>query len=109
MLRTLPLLLAGLMVSSAALAQPAREPTAVRVSVQGVDFADRAAVAQVYNRLQVAANEACNSNIDTLRAQAEDRACAAKALDGAVQSIHQPLLMAMHGGDGALRVASNRP
>jgi UrcA family protein len=109
MFRTLPLILAGLMVSSAALAQPAREPTQVRVSIQGVDFANRADVAQLYNRLQVAANTACDSDIDTMRAKAQDRACAAQALDGAVQSMHQPLLLAMHDGDRTLTVASNRP
>jgi len=108
MLRTLPLLLAGLMVSSAALAQPAREPTQVHVSIQGVNFENRADVAHLYDRLRLAAYDACNSDIDTLAAQAQDRACAAKALDGAVQSIHQPLLVAMHGGDRNLKVASNR-
>jgi UrcA family protein len=109
MLRTLPLLLAGLMASSAALAQPVREPTAVRVSIQGVNFSNPADVARLYGRLRVAATMACNSEIDTLRAQAEDRACAAKALDGAVQSIDQPTLVAFHGGDRTLTVASNRP
>ncbi len=108
MLRTLPLLLAGLMVSSAALAQPAREPTQVRVSIKGVDFANQGDVAQLYNRLRRAASDACNSDIDSLAAQAQDRACADKALDGAVQSLHQPLLVAMHGGDRNLKVASNR-
>jgi len=109
MLRTLPLLLAGLMVSSAALAQAPREPTQVRVSIQGVNFANPTDVAKLYRRLSIAANQACDSNIDTLRARADDRACAAKALNDAVQSIHQPALMAMLGGDANLKVASNQP
>jgi UrcA family protein len=109
MLRTLPLLLAALMVSSAALADEARDPTEVHVSIQGVDFANRADVAKLYDRLQRAANAACDSDIDTLRAKAEDRACAAKALDGVVQSINQPLLAELHGGDSNVKVASIHP
>lgn len=107
MLRTLPLLLAGLMVSSTAFAQAPREPTEVRVSIQGVNFANPNEVAGLYQRLRSAANTACNSDINTLSAQMEDRACAAKALNDAVQSIHQPALLAMHGGDANLKVASN--
>ncbi len=106
MLRTLPLLAAALMVSSAAVAQT-REPTEVRVSVQGVNFANPTEVASLYRRLRIAAHQACDSDIDTASAKAQDRACAAKALDGAVQSIHQPALMAMHGGDASVKVASN--
>jgi UrcA family protein len=106
MLRTLPLLLAGLMVSGAAVAQT-REPTQVRVSVQGVNFANPTEVASLYRRLSIAATEACDSDIDTLKARAQDRACAAKALDGAVQSLHQPALLALHGGDASVKVASN--
>jgi UrcA family protein len=109
MLRTLPLLLAGLMVSSAALAQAPREPTQVRVSIQGVNFANPADVARLYLRLRTAANEACDSEIATHSARMEDRACAAKALDDAVQSIHQPSLMALQSGDHTLTLASNRP
>jgi UrcA family protein len=107
MLRTLPLLLAGLMVSSAALAQSPREPTEVHVSIKGVNFAKPNDVAGLYQRLRIAANAACNSEIDTHSARMEDRACAAKALNDAVQSIHQPALLAMQGGDTTLKVASN--
>jgi len=107
MLRTLPLLLAGLMVSSAALAQAPREPTEVAVSIKGVNFANPNDVASLYQRLRIAATAACNSEINTPSARAEDRACAAKALDSAVQSIHQPALQAMLGGDATLKVASN--
>ncbi len=109
MLRTLPLLLAGLMVSSAALAETPREPAEVRVSIQGVNFANPIQVASLYQRLQIAAKTACNSEINTPSARMEDRACAAKALDSAVQSIHQPALLAMQGGDATLKVASNQP
>jgi len=109
MLRTLPVLLATLMVSSAALADAPRDATEVRISIQGVDFGNRADVAKLYDRLQLAANLACDSDIDTLRAKAEDRACAAKALDGVVQSINQPLLAELHGGDSNVKVASIRP
>jgi len=109
MLRTLPLLAAALMVSSAALAQAPREPTQVRVSIQGVNFANPNDVAGLYQRLRVAANQACNSEIDTPSARMEDRACAAKALNDAVQSIHQPALMALQGGAANLKVASNQP
>jgi UrcA family protein len=109
MLRTLPLLLAGLMVSSAALAQAPREPTQVRVSIHGVNFANPNDVAGLYQRLRVAAKTACDSKIDIPSVRAEDRACAEKALDDAVRSIHQPSLMAMQSGDRMLRVASNRP
>jgi UrcA family protein len=109
MLRTLPLLLAGLMVSSAALAQAPRQPTQVHVSIQGVNFTHPADVARLYQRLRTAANKACDSDIDTPSALTEDRACAAKALNDAVASIHQPLLTALQTGDASLRVASNRP
>ena len=109
MLRTLPLLLAGLMVSSAALAQSPREPTEVHVSTAGVNFANRTDVAHLYQRLTVAAKQACNSDIETPSARAEDRACAAQALQSAVQSLHQPALLAMQGGGHVLTVASNRP
>ncbi len=108
MLRTLPLLAAALMVSSAALAETPREPTQVRVSIQGVNFANPNDVAGLYQRLRTAAKTACNSEIDTPSARKEDRACAAKALNDAVQSIHQPALMAMQGGDANLKVASNQ-
>jgi UrcA family protein len=107
MLRTLPLLLAGLMVSSAAFAQAPREPTEVSVSIKDVNFANPNDVAGLYRRLRIAAHQACDSNIDTPSAKTQDHACAAKALDGAVQSIHQPALLAMHGGDTDLKVASN--
>jgi len=107
MLRTLPLLLAGLMVSSAALAETPREPTQVRVSIQGVNFSNPNDVAGLYQRLRIAANQACDSEIGTQSARKEDRACATKALNDAVQSIHQPSLMAMLGGDTTLKVASN--
>jgi len=109
MLRTLPLLAAALMVSRAALAQAPREPTQVRVSIQGVNFANPTDVAGLYQRLRTAAKTACNSEIDTPSARMEDRACAAKALNDAVQSIHQPALMALQGGAANLKVASNQP
>jgi len=109
MLRTLPLLAAALMVSSAALAQAPREPTAVHVSTQGVNFANPSDVASLYRRLSIAATQACDSDINTLSAHAQDRACAVKALDAAIQSTHQPALLAMQGGDATLKVASNRP
>jgi UrcA family protein len=107
MLRTLPLLLAGLMVSSAALAQAPREPTEVSVSIKGVNFSNPNDVAGLYQRLRIAATAACNSEINTASVRAQDRACAVQALDAAVQSIHQPALLAMHGGDANLKVASN--
>jgi UrcA family protein len=109
MLRTLPLLLAGLMVSSAALAQAPREPTQVHVSIQGVNFANPNDVASLYQRLRIAAKTACDSQIDTPAVRAQDRACAAKALEDVVQSIHQPSLLAMQNGDRTLTIASNRP
>jgi UrcA family protein len=109
MFRTLPLILAGLMVSSAALAQAPREPTEVRVSTSGVNFANPTDVAHLYQRLSLAAKAACNSDIDTPMARAEDRACAAQALDSAVRSLHQPALLAMQDGGRILTVASNRP
>jgi UrcA family protein len=107
MLRTLPLMLAGLMVSSAALAETPREPTEVRVSIQNVNFANPIEVAGLYQRLLVAAKTACNSEINTPSARAEDRACAAEALDGAVKSLHQPSLLAIRSGTTELKVASN--
>jgi len=107
MIRTLPLILAGLMVSSAALAETPREPTEVRVSIKSVNFSNPMEVASLYQRLQMAAKTACNSEIDTARARAEDRACAVEALDGAVKSLHQPSLIAMRDGDTNLKVASN--
>jgi UrcA family protein len=97
------------MVSSAALAQAPREPTEVHVSIKGVNFANQNDVASLYQRLRIAATQACDSQIATRSAQTEDRACAAKALDDAVQSIHQPSLMALQSGDRTLKVASNRP
>jgi UrcA family protein len=109
MLRTLPFLLAGLMVSSAALAQAPREPTQVLVSIQDVNFAKPTDVARLYQRLRAAANTACDSKIDTLSVQMQDRACAAQALNEAVQSIHQPSLLALQGGVANLKLASNRP
>jgi UrcA family protein len=109
MLRTLPLLAAALMVSSAALAQAPREPTQVTVSIKGVNFANPTDVAQLYRRLSIAADKACDSDIDTQSAHAQDRTCAAKALNDAVQSTHQPALVAMLGADANLKVASNRP
>jgi UrcA family protein len=107
MLRALPALLAGLMVSSAALAETPREPTEVRVSIQNVNFANPLEVASLYQRLVIAAKTACNSEINTPSARAEDRACAAQALDGAVQSLHQSSLIAMHDGVSNLKVATN--
>jgi len=109
MLRTLPLLAAALMVSSAALAQAPREPTEVHVSIKGVNFSNPTDVASLYQRLRIAANQACESEIDTPSARIEDHACAAKALANAVQSTHQPALVAMLGGHTDLKVASNRP
>ncbi len=110
MYRALPLMLAGLMASSAALAETPREPTEVRVSYQSVNFSNPIEVAGLYQRLLIAAKSACNSEINTPSARAEDRACAVQALNGAVQSLHQPALVALvTGGDAPLKVASNQP
>jgi UrcA family protein len=109
MLRALPLLLAGLMVSSAALAESPREPTQVRISIQDVNFTNPADVARLYQHLRSAANEACDSEIGTLRARMEDRACADKALEGAVRSLRQPALLALLGDNTTVKLASNRP
>jgi len=95
------------MASSAALAETPREPTEVRVSIQSVNFSNPVEVAGLYQRLQIAAKEACNSEINTPNARAEDRACTAEALDGAVKSLHQPGLLAVYGGDANLKVARN--
>ncbi len=108
-IRALTLLLAGLMVSSAALAESPRDPTEVRVSVKDVNFANPTDVAKLYRRLRIATYNACDSDIDTATAHAADRACAAKALDGAVQAVAQPSLLALYSGSHDLKVASNRP
>jgi UrcA family protein len=103
-------MLAGLMASSAALAETPREPTEVHVSYQSVNFSNPLEVAGLYQRLVIAAKSACDSDINTPTARAEDRACAVKALNGAVQSLHQPSLLALvQGGDATLKVASNQP
>jgi UrcA family protein len=89
-------LLAGLLVSSAH-AQSDREPTQIKVSVAGVDFSQQASTEAFYGRLRVAARKACDSNMGRdLGANAQDRACAAQALNRAVAQVGKPTLLALH-------------
>lgn len=62
-------------------------------------LSDVKAVEKAYARLKVAAKRACDSGLaHDSAAKASDRACAAAALDRAVQQSNLPALVAYHEG-----------
>ena len=95
--------------STAALAlEPARVPAQAKVSLHGVDFADKASVRRLYVRLRDAADDVCTSaDVYGEAVRRADRACADQALARVVRQIGQPTLTAMIArGDDTLVAAS---
>ena len=85
----------GAMASTAA-AQPDRVPTRVSVPDMDVDFSRPDSTALFYGALKRAAADACDSRRSSLAVRAQDRACAADALDQVVQQMARPTLGALH-------------
>ncbi len=97
MIRILAIAGVLLATSTSALAlEPSRVTTHAKVSLRGVDFADRASVRQLFIRLRAAAADVCASADGYGEAvRRADRACADQALTAAVRQIGQPSLTAM--------------
>lgn len=86
-------------VSSVSAMEYQREPTEIRISAAGVDFANAGQVQLFHHRLARAARLACDSNIQgDLGVAAADAKCARESLDRAVAGLNQPLLTAYHAG-----------
>lgn len=85
-------------MASAAVAQPDRVDTSVFVSDAGVDFSSPASTATFYASLEKAAFKACESGMGArnLTVAAQDRQCAAGALDRAVKQAGVTSLLALH-------------
>jgi len=82
---------------AAGAATPADIPTA-RVQFADLDLGHDAGIDRLYTRLRRAAESVCDRYADNrdLRAIAEQRACAAAALDRAVEDIHSSRLSSRH-------------
>lgn len=93
--------LAFALVSTAPAAIAAERPNdaAVKLSVRGVDFADRQQVKAFYEHVRVAARAACNSDDLTPWGVRADRECRARFVDDAVNQVNAPLLTAMNKSD----------
>jgi len=99
--KTLVLLVAGLAGSAFGASAWAAETTAapsVRVSYSDLDLSRDAGVERLYGRLRQAANHVCETGAGSrdLRVSALREACAKRALDGAVASVHSTRLSARH-------------
>ena len=72
-----------------------RDANPVTITAQGVDFQNPASVDAFYQRIRLAAREACDSRNSFDRAVVlADRACAQNAVNQAVASLSRPLLTA---------------
>jgi UrcA family protein len=92
---------AGLMLASSSFAGGAAETPSVRVAYGDLDLTRDAGVDRLYVRLRRAAGSVCgNTDIRDLRGGANRRACVARALGGAVDSVHNSKLSARHRGAG---------
>ena len=90
--------LAAAALYSPAFAADIQDPPSQPVSTKGVDFNDTAAVRAFHARLEQAALAVCDNYRARSRVTAEDKACAAKAVDQAVRAADRPLLTAIHQG-----------
>jgi UrcA family protein len=94
--KTLSLVIAGvasLTVAAAAFAADVTEVRSTRVGYADLNLANDAGVAHLYARLRNAASQVCAySSVRDLVAQD----CAARALDGAVASVDDGKLTALH-------------
>jgi UrcA family protein len=89
----LSFVLAVALMSTAPIYAAARAETPpVRMSTQGVDFTDPAAVKAFYGRVRAAARTACSSNTLVPWASREDEACRRRFVKDAVGQVDQPLL-----------------
>ena len=85
-------------LASAAAAQPDRVATEVFVSDAGVDYSSLTSTATFYASLEKASRKACESDMGArnLTVAAQDRQCAAGALDRAVKQAGASSLLALH-------------
>lgn len=99
---------AGWMLASSAYAGGAPAAPSVRVAYSDLDLSKDVGVDALYTRLRHAAGHVCGDRVDIrdLKGVQMERACVARALDTAVESVHSPRLTARHTGAGpTLRVA----
>ena len=91
---------AGPLAVTSAHAQDARAGEAqATLSTRGVDFADRAQVKVIYDRIRSAARALCNSDSLTPSELKEDQACRARFVSDAVNQVNAPVLTAMNSPD----------
>jgi UrcA family protein len=92
---------AGLMLASSSFAGGAAETPSVHVSYGDLDLTRDAGVDRLYVRLRKAAGSVCgNTDIRDLHGNVSRRACVARALEDAVDSVHNSKLTARHRGAG---------
>jgi UrcA family protein len=72
--------------------------TSVAVNTQGVNYNDRAAVQQLYTRINVAAVKACETPSQNRYIRQADQSCVDKAVADAVRKTDRPLLTAAYQG-----------
>jgi UrcA family protein len=99
---------AGWMLATSAFAGGLPEAPSLRVSYYDLDLSKDSGVDTLYTRLRHAAGHVCGDRVDIrdLKGVQMERACVARALDNAVESVHSQRLTARHTGAGpALRVA----
>jgi len=99
---------AGLVGSTAALADAAADVVTQRVAFSDLNLATDAGVEQLYSRLRKAADEVCGQpSIRDLKAYAAAHACAERSLSAAVEQVHSAKLSARHAlGSASQRVAA---
>jgi UrcA family protein len=87
--------------SFAGAADATRDAPSVRVSFAELDLTKDAGVERLYTRLRRAAGSVCgDTDIHDVRRSARQRACVARALGDAVDSVHNSKLTARHRGAG---------
>jgi UrcA family protein len=92
---------AGLVLASSSFAGGAADAPSVRVSYSDLDLTKDAGVDRLYARLRRASGSVCGtSDIRDLHNTSRQRACVARALDGAVEAVHSAKLSARHQGAG---------
>jgi len=79
-----------------------------------VDYSDPSSVKGLYERLERVSRHVCDSGMSRAPSvEAADRACAAKALDEAVQHLNRPELSELHrreiNGDQPALALATRP
>ena len=94
---------ASLMVAAGAFASEAPSIQTARVGFADLNLANDAGVAHLYARLRNASRQVCMQA--SFRDMVDD-ACAARALDGAVEAVHNDKLSAMHARSGSSSSAS---